>query len=140
MKKISILFFLILSYFSFSCDKNGFDSNTDGKLIISNTLFKNAPDDPLMISEAKIVGDTIEIKFGAGCCDGKNWDISLVGSSDILYSEPPQRQIRLALKNNELCDAVCGKIKKFDIKSSRIKGGEILLRLEGWQETLSYKY
>lgn len=140
MKKITLLFFLILSYFSFSCDKNEFDTNTDGKLIIGNDLFKNAPNDPLLISEAKIVGDTLEIRFGASCCDGKNWEISLVGASDILYSEPPQRQIRLSLKNNELCDAACGKIKKFDIKSSRISGGEINLRLQGWQEVLSYKY
>jgi hypothetical protein len=140
MKKITILLLLILVHFSSSCDKNEFDTSVDGKLIISNDLFNNAPKDPVTISEAKLVGDSLELKFGASCCDGKNWEISLVGSSGILYSEPPQRQIRLSLKNNELCTAVCGKTMKFDIKPSRIDGGQIILRLEGWQETLSYKY
>ena len=140
MKKITILLFLILSHLGSSCDKNEFDATADGKLIISNDLFNNAPNDPLIISEAKIVGDSLEIKFGASCCDGNNWEFSLIGSPEILYSEPPQRQIRLSLKNNELCTASCGKTVAFDIKPSRISGGQIILRLEGWQGTLSYKY
>jgi|WetSurMetagenome_2_1015567.scaffolds.fasta_scaffold288687_1 hypothetical protein len=139
MKKIAFLL-LILVHFSSSCDKNEVDAIAEGELIISNDLFKNAPKDPITISGAKIVGDSLEIKFGASCCDGNNWEISLVGSSDILYSLPPQRQIRLSLKNNEECTAVCGKTIAFDIKPSRIDGGQIILRLEGWQETLSYKY
>jgi hypothetical protein len=140
MKRSAIPLFIILMLFSSSCNKNELVNSTDRKLIISNDFFKNAPSDPLLISEAKIVGDSLEIKFGASCCDGNNWEISLVGSADIHYSVPPQRQIRLSLKNNELCTAACGKTIAFDIKPSRVNGGQIILRLEGWQETLFYKY
>jgi hypothetical protein len=140
MKKIVFLSSLILLIICFSCVKNEFAINSDRKIIISNELYKNAPNDPLIITEAEIIGDSLEISFGASCCDGNSWEIKLVGSEDILYSDPPQRYVRLSLKNNELCTAVCGKSMIFDIKPSRIDGGEIVLRLEGWEEPLAYKY
>jgi len=131
---------MILVLFSSSCDKSELVSSSDRKLIISTDLYKNAPSDPLFISDAEIIGDSLKITIGASGCDGNDWVLSLVGSNEILYSQPPQRHIRLSLKNNELCTAVCGKTIAFDIKPSKISGGQIILRLDGWQGTLSYNY
>ena len=80
---------------------------SENKILIGNTIFKNYPDDPLIISAATINGDSLQITFGASCCDGTNWTVKLIGSDEVLYSSPPQRSIRLSLKNYEICTGVC---------------------------------
>ena len=113
---------------------------TNGKdILISNSLYANSSKDPLLISNAVIENDSLKISFGASCCSGNNWVISLVGSADILYSDPPQRLIRLSLENTEDCLAVCGRTVVFNLEPAQIQGGVIILDLQGWG-SLKYNY
>ena len=139
MKTISFLIFSVLCL-SLSCKKDEKTLLADKSIIIGNDAFNNYSNGPLIISDASISGDSLQIKFSSSGCDGKSWIIELVGSADILYSDPPQRQIRLSLKNNEDCLAAFGKTMTFNLKPSRISSGEIILNLAGWSSPIKYKY
>jgi hypothetical protein len=139
VKTISFLIFSVLCL-SLSCKKDEKTPSTDKSIIIGTDAFNTYPNDPLTISDVSISGDYLQIGFSSSGCDGKSWIIELVGSSDILYSDPPQRQIRLSLKNNEACQAAFGKTMTFNLKPSRINSGEIILNLAGWNSPIKYKY
>jgi hypothetical protein len=137
MKKIVI--FIIFFLLFFSCSKD--DNLICGKVIlIDNEKFVDYPSDPLIISDVLLENDCLQISFGASGCDGQNWVMELVGAADIFYSNPPQRPVRLSLKNNEVCQAAFGKTVSFDLKPSRVSGGEIILNLAGWNSPIRYKY
>jgi hypothetical protein len=112
----------------------------DNIILIDNDKFTDYPSDPLIISDVILDGDCLQISFGASGCDSQSWIIELVGAEDVLYSDPPQRSIRLSLKNNEECLAAFGRTKTFDLKPSRVSGGEIILNLAGWNNPIRYKY
>ena len=135
-----LLLLVLLISGSDSCKKVDKISSTEKQVIIDDNAFNTYPNDPLMISEAKITDDSLQITFGASCCSGNSWIIKLVVSQEVLYSDPPQRSIRLSLKNDELCMAVCGKTVIFDLKLFQVSGGEIILNLKGWGGQLLYKY
>ena len=142
MKKnhtIIILVVLLISCFD-SCKKADKVPSTDKQVIIDDSTFNSYPNDQLIITEAKIIGDSLQIKFGASCCDGKTWITKLVGSQQVLYSDPPQRSIRLSLKNYEICLAACATKVTFDLKPFRVNGGKIVLNLNGWSGQLLYIY
>jgi hypothetical protein len=125
---------------SLSCKKDEKTLSADKSIIIGNDAFINYPNSPLIISDVSISGDYLQIGFYSSGCDSKSWIIELVGSADILYSDPPQRQIRLSLNNNQLCQALFAKTMTFNLKTSRISSGEIILNLAGWDSPIKYKY
>ncbi|HLP73156.1 MAG TPA: hypothetical protein VK155_09655 [Bacteroidales bacterium] len=141
MKKAIILFIIMITLFACKNDKQKDEKITGDKVIlISNELFTTSPNDPLIISNATLENDSLKISFGASGCDSKSWIIELIGSEDILKSNPPQRSIRLSLKNNEACQAALGRTITFDLKPARISEGEIILNLQGWQSPITYIY
>lgn len=123
-----------------ACKKDEALPASENKILIGNTIFKTYPDDPLTISTAAIDGDSLQITFGASCCDGQSWTVQLVGSGEVMLSYPPQLRIRLSLKNNEICKALCSKTLKYDLKPARVSGNQIILNLAGWDQSLIYKY
>lgn len=143
-----LVFLLATSLFIVSCDKDKKFSDDDlrslsakKKLLISKEYYNTFPNDHLMISSASISGDTLTVTLTASCCGGSTWIINLVGKEEVLYSDPPQREIRLSLKNDELCDALCGKQVKFDITPTKlIDTNRIILYLSGWDAQLIYNY
>jgi hypothetical protein len=143
MKPNFTLIFALISLVV-SCKEDMKDDHTiisDSKLLIGKEYFNTYPNDLLYISDAVIFGDSIKITFTSSCCDSKSWKVNLVGSETVLYSEPPQREIRLSLKNDELCDAICGRTYKFDLTSTKINGSnKIILNLSGWESQLIYNY
>ena len=139
MKTISFLIFSILCL-SLSCKKDEKTPSIENSIIIGNDAFNTYPNDNLIISDVSISGDNLQIGFYSSACDGKSWIIELVGSADLLYSDPPQRQIRLSLNNKQLCQAVFAKTMTFNLKPSRINSGEIILNLAGWNSPIRYKY
>jgi hypothetical protein len=143
-----LIFTLLLSLILASCtrdkkfgddDLNSF--STKSKLLIGEEYFNNFPKDPAKILSASITGDSLTITFGASCCSGNTWIVNLVGNEKVLYSDPPQREVRLSLKNDEFCDAYCTRIVKFDITPARLTGtNRIILNLSGWGSQLIYDY
>ena len=110
------------------------------KLLIGNEIYDNYPDDQLTILDVSLVGDCLHINFGASGCSGSSWIVELVGMEEMLDSDPPQRLIRLSLKNNEICEAYILKSVTFDITPSRVSGNEIILTLNGWDTNILYEY
>jgi len=123
-----------------ACKKDEALPASENKILIGNTIYKTYQDDPLTISAAAINGDSLQITFGASCCDGKSWTMQLVGSGDVMLSYPPQLSIRLSLRNPEICKALCSKTLKFDITPTRVTGNQIILNLAGWNQSLLYTY
>lgn len=125
--------------FSF-CHHEGLPSACDQQVIISSHLYATAPSDQLSIVSAEIIDDYLTIKFGSSGCDGSRWQVKLIDSGQVHYSDPPQRNIRLSLDNDELCDAYIGKEITFDITCLRITGNEVLLNLTDSNTKILYKY
>jgi len=138
--KSTIFFTVTLIGLFIACEDDETKPSTEHQILIGNSIFTSYPDDPLVISTASIIGDSLQISFGASCCDGKSWQVNLVGDSEVLYSLPPQRSIRLSLKNDELCAAACGRTLKYDLSPCRVNGNQIILNLVGWDKPLIYNY
>ena len=132
---------LLISFYINSCHDENIVTPCTQLLLIGNEIYDNYPDDQLKISDVSLEGNCLQINFGASGCSGNSWIFELVGREDVLYSDPPQRLIRLSLKNNEICDAFIGKSVTFDISPSRsISGNKIILNLDGWDKKIVYEY
>ncbi len=113
-----------------SCKSKDDDSfNSENALLISADHYVNAADDAVQINSLKIEGDNLTINFGASGCDGDSWVINLIDSENILESDPPQRHLRLSLKNTEMCQAYITKELTFDIKALQTGGNKVVLHV-----------
>lgn len=141
MKRMKLLLGLIAIIIGFtSCDYDELPSVCDQQVIISNKLYKSAPSDHLAVSNAELIDGCLKIQFASSGCDGSSWEVKLIDSGYLLYSDPPQRNLRLSLNNNELCDAYIGKEITFDVKKLQVSGNEVLLNITNSNTQISYKY
>lgn len=115
---------------------NGCDLGT----VISQELYREAPSDEATINSLKIEGDCMRINFSASGCSGESWKITLIDSGSILESDPPQRNLRFSLDNNELCEAFITKNLTFNIKNLRVEGGRVQLNLTNSGDQVLYEY
>jgi hypothetical protein len=114
-------------------------SSCDQNVIISETEYQNAPNDPFSITEMTITGDCLNIKFGASGCDGNTWIVKLIDLGVVAESYPCQRTLRLSLDNKEICTAVPTKEISFNIKDLQIYGDDkVILHISG--EDIFYEY
>ena len=107
---------------------------------ISDKLFRNGPNDELELLSAEILNDCLIIEFTASGCDGSAWEVKLFDANAIKESYPVQRDLRLSLKNQEICDAVITKTLSFDISPLQLDYDKILLNLTNSGEQLLYEY
>ena len=115
---------------------NGCDLGT----VISQELYREAPSDEATINSLEIEGDCMRINFSASGCNGESWKITLIDSGSILESDPPQRNLRFSLDNNELCEAFITKNLTFNIKNLRVEGGRVQLNLTNSGDQVLYEY
>jgi hypothetical protein len=114
------------------------DALCEREVIISEQQYENAPNDPLTIKSLSITDDCLKIEFTASGCDGNSWDVKLIDSGVILKSLPPQKNLRLSLKNQELCQALFTKEMTFDISGLRIDEDKIRLNLTNGDKHIIY--
>lgn len=119
-------------------DKNSVDCNKIA--IISSEQYESAPNDVLTINSIEIINDSLKLNFSASGCGGDSWDLKLIDSGDIIESYPPQRSLRLSLKNDELCDAYFSKELIFCISNLKVDGDQVLLNLINSDKSILYKY
>lgn len=119
-------------------DKNSVDYNKIA--IISSEQYESAPNDVLTISSIEIINDSLKLNFSASGCGGDSWGLKLIDSGDIIESYPPQRSLRLSLKNDELCDAYFSKELIFCISNLKVDGDQVLLNLINSDKSILYKY
>ena len=119
---------------------NGEDDGQTGcdqDVIISQTEFesRNTLRSPLNITDMKITGNCLNIKFSAGGCDGNTWvvkliDSGIVESMDLVVTEDAdttqlynyQRHLLLSLDNDEEGKALITKEISFNIEDLQSQG------------------
>ena len=137
IKKILILTLLTVSFLS--CNENDVTDNyLNEAVIINNSLYNNTVTNNYSISNIQLNGNNLTLKISASGCSGDSWKAVLIDANEILESFPVQRNIKLALENNEACLAVFEKEFTFDISILKEDFSEIILNLEGWNAQISY--
>lgn len=140
---LKLIFGTIIIGLSFtSCNKETDNRSTvcDQSVIISKDKYNSAPGDHLTIINAKLNDDCLKINFASSGCSGSSWEVKLIDSGVILYSNPPQRNLRLSLKNQELCAAVIGKEITFNVKDLQINGNKVILNITNSGDQILYEY
>ena len=123
-----------------TCSEEEDKPQCSNEVIINAEHYQNAPDDHLQIMSARIEGDCLLINMASGGCDGSTWEVKLLTDGNVMESAPPQRNIRLSLKNEEVCDAWITHDYAFDIRALQVSGNEVLLNLTNNDGQLSYSY
>ncbi|MDC1539543.1 hypothetical protein N8480_02595 [Flavobacteriaceae bacterium] len=82
----------------------------------------------------------MKINFSSSGCNGDTWELKLIDSEDILESNPPQRNLRLSLKNEELCEAYITKELTFDISNLQVDGNKVQLNLTNSDKNILHEY
>ncbi len=139
----SILVCLSLSSCAIDSNKEYFEC--DQKVVISAEEYIIAPNDQLTINSLEINGDCLTINFSSSGCSGDSWELKLIDADVILESYPPQRNLRLSLKNEELCDAYITKEITFDIYElqvdrNQVFGKKVKLNITNSDDQILYKY
>ncbi len=142
MKTFNLILGTILICFSLtSCDKDDNNStNCDKQVVVSADEYNTAPNDQLTINTLELNGDCLKINFSSGGCSGDTWELKLIDSETILYSNPPQRNLRLSLKNEELCEAYITKELTFEVSALQVDGNKILLNITNSEDQILYEY
>jgi hypothetical protein len=99
--------------------------------------------DPCTILDVSLQKNTMQIivNYGGGC---STHEFQLVGSTNIMKSLPPKREIQLLhIGNNDLCKMLITDTISFNIENlsdTKKAGSEIILNLKGWDAPISYVY
>lgn len=139
MKTTIILLFSLFQIIA-CCPVIEDESMCDDKVLIDKNLFDSAPNSSVNITKIEIIGDCLSIDFNASGCNGNSWKVKLIDSEAILKSNPPQRNLRLSLENNELCEAIIHKKISFDISKLRLTGSEVILNIVNSEHQIKYIY
>jgi len=139
-------FHLIVALTILSCTKDDYntdkddtnvDSNNCGfETVISAEQYENAPSDQVTINGFEIIDHCLKINFSSG----DMWEVKLIDSENILESSPPQRNLRLSLKNEELCEAYITKELTFDISNLQADGDKVQLSFTNSDDSILYEY
>lgn len=140
MIKILLLVSVLLSSMSCSDGNEPDPKGCDLGTTISQDLFRNAPADQVTINSLEIENDCLKINFSASGCNGESWKVRLIDSGSIKESDPPQRDLRLSLDNDEMCEAFITRELSFNIASLKVQGGSVLLNLANSGDQILYAY
>ena len=142
MKKICLL--MIIGTAIISCtndDEKGNSNHCDFKAIVSADQYKNASSDLLSVSSLEISSHCLKINISASGCDGNSWEVKLIDSEQIMESNPAQRNLRVTLKNDEVCTAYVGKTFTFDISELQIQDDDrVYLNIINSDDQILYEY
>lgn len=142
MKSLMIIFFAFSLFTGCSNDEEMslVSELCPDTVILDHDRYVSTDHEAYTIMEASITGDCLAIKFGASGCSGDSWGVQVIDSEDIIEPLPPERFIKLELKNDELCQAFITKETSYDISNLRVDGNEVLLNLKNFDTPISYKY
>ncbi|MCK5401035.1 MAG: hypothetical protein KAJ28_05320 [Flavobacteriaceae bacterium] len=139
MKGLIYIFLLPLGLISCNNDDND-SSNCDKIVIVSSEDYETAPNDPLTINALELNGDCLKINFSSSGCSGDNWELKLIDSEAIAESNPPQRDLRLSLRNGEDCLAYITKELTFDVNELRVDINQVILNITNSDDSILYEY
>lgn len=142
MKRIGVFFIFL---FVFGCNSNDEPTiknkcNVSSE-IISSEDFSAVSTSNYAITKVEIIDDCIEITFGSSGCGTELWEEHLFSVDSFYTIFPLQRDLKMKLINEELCEAYFIKTVSFDLTPLQIDGQNIVpLNIYGWNEQVSYEY
>jgi hypothetical protein len=143
MKKSIFAFSLILTSL-LSCsesDDNLYeDSVCDQITTVDNNRYKNNQSEGFLIRSVQIIGDCLEVEIESGGCSGDTWKVELIDAGRVAESNPEQRDLKVLLENEKLCNAIVFKTYTFDLRSIQTRNNVVLLNLDLWDEQIRYEY
>jgi hypothetical protein len=109
--------------------------------IITQDEFNDLADPEFSIEVVSINQDCLSISISDSGCSPDNWDINLLTTDAVMESNPPQKNLKVEVLNNEACLAIFQKTKVFDLTPIQNNGdSEIILNIEGWLNPVNYEY
>ena len=140
---VTILVCMPLSSYDEDCNSDSIQC--DQEVLINAEEYITAPNDLLTINSLEIKGDCLTINYSSSGCSGDSWELMLIDADVILESYPPQRNLRLSLKNDEMCDAYLTKEITFDIFELQVEGNldygkKVLLNITNSDNQILYEY
>ncbi len=153
MNRSIVLFSLVAlcvsgAFFSCKCVKK--KKRTSDTEVASTVLplrvspdFRPEKNDSLTVTGAKVKGDilTLFVHYGGGC---ETHEFSLNFDGMYLKSMPPKANLLLVHDaKDDRCRSIVYDTLQFNVREARYPGtekGEVLLRINGYKEELSYKY
>ena len=143
MKKSILVFSLILTSL-LSCSKSDDnpyeDSVCDQITKVDNSRYKDNQSEGFSIRSVQIIGDCLEVEIESGGCSGETWKVDLIDAGRVAESNPEQRDLKILLENEELCNAIVFKTYTFDLRPVQTNNSVVLLNLELWEEQIRYEY
>ncbi|NBC06767.1 MAG: hypothetical protein GVY26_06190 [Bacteroidetes bacterium] len=132
----NLLFFVLIFSLTLSCEKQNTSCSCedpapcDALALLDNSAYQNGSDDPYFLREASIEGDCLYLRFqyGGGC---KEVDFDLVGAFQLGETAPLTRFVRVALDDDDNCEALITEEVTFNLKPLRVEGEEELRILIG---------
>lgn len=121
-------------------ENNENDTNT---AYLSDVISNDDYNDQYTILDVAINKNTMNlvVSYGGGC---STHEFQLAGSTEVLESYPPKRNIQLLHNgNNDLCKMLITDTISFNIENlsnNKKAGSEIILNLKGWDSPISYVY
>ena len=142
MKKIVVF---IICLFVLGCNSND-EPTIENKCnvlseIISPEAFSAVSTSNYAITKVEINEDCIEITFGSSGCGTELWEEHLFSVDSFYTIFPLQRDLKMELINEDLCDANFIKTVSFDLIPLQLEGQDLLpLNIYGWNEQVIYEY
>jgi len=142
-----ILYFLLLPFLACttnddsSKNNNPILGNCDEVASVNQTLYENANQSQLQIENWEFDENCLLLTYSSSGCDGSSWVIELIGSENIMESDPLQRNVSVNFINNEACLAYITKTTSFELTNLQVEGStQIILNLEGVEDDIFYEY
>lgn len=117
-----------------SCEKE--DQEIDGcgeDVLLSTQSYENNSSDAFVITSVVVDEDgCLSVTISASGCDGDTWETDLIAEENVVYTDPPRRNIRLTLENSEECLAVITKTFSFNVDELKADSGDMILLITGF--------
>ena len=142
MKRIGVFFIFLFVFGCNSNDEPTFENKCNvSSEIISSEDFSAVSYSNYVITKVEINEDCIEITFGSNGCGTELWEEHLFSVDSFYTIFPLQRDLKMKLINEALCEAYFIKTVSFDLTPLQIDGQNIVpLNIYGWNEQVSYEY
>jgi len=132
----NLFLFVLLLFAILSCEKQDTSCSCDDPApcdalaLLDNSAYQNGPDDPYFLRAASVEGDCLYLRFqyGGGC---KEVDFQLVSAFELGETAPLTRFVRVALDDDDNCEALITEEVTFNLKPLRVEGEEELRILIG---------
>ena len=108
---------------------------------IDSFSYQEAATSPYTINSVTINEDCLIFNFTATGCDGLTWTMQLADSGDVSETDPPQRNVKLFLINNEACLAEVSRTWSFDLSTLQVEGSnQIIINIDDFADSVTYSY